>query len=615
MNEHDHTDKDELATKPAHDEVAKKAYAIYLKEGRLQGQAEQHWLESEAQSQPVSSDHPPQQPEGNAWHSQSAEEVLGHVGSNATGLPAAVAARRLAADGPNELKEDAPIRSSYCPNFWTPLFFTVRQPAYRARKEIAMLKTAPALRHFPIACALGLIALIAFEWTGLTPNAHAIPAFARKYGYECSVCHVPSFPKLNDFGNVFRDHGYHVGIDQDRPTSSGITMGYWPLSMHTTVGYQTASLRADGSGMTSGGLGFSGLDIQAIGLLAQNLSFNVMFTPGLSSGGFGLGGGDSDLEQAWLRVNNLQRFVGLARDSYLVNLKVGKMELDVPFSEMRSPTLNTNIVMYHYQAGTPWSTVLSGLATRSYRNPNDFMLGENQPSAELAGIQPTPGEGYFRYALTAISNSNLNTSNVGGGRGTNFYGHLTQSFGGYGIVTGHRIGVFGLYGTSPTLVNPACPSCQGVAGSGQPFSRVGADVSFTFDNQWNLFGAWMHANDSKNLFVSQSTIANPQNGSWNGAFVELDWSPTLLPVFRVPGWMLIYRYDLIRNDRQGDPSVAKHFNDIDSHTWMARYNFQFSRVTGAALHAEYNTFRAKGVGTGGGDQLGQTFLLGLDFAL
>jgi P-type Ca2+ transporter type 2C len=40
-----------------------------------------------------------------AWHNRSAEEVLAHLGSSATGLSAAEAAQRLAASGPNELKE------------------------------------------------------------------------------------------------------------------------------------------------------------------------------------------------------------------------------------------------------------------------------------------------------------------------------------------------------------------------------------------------------------------------------------------------------------------------------------------------------------------------------
>ena len=49
MNEHEHTGKDEPATKPTQDEVAKKVYSLYLKKGRLQENAEQNWLEEEAQ--------------------------------------------------------------------------------------------------------------------------------------------------------------------------------------------------------------------------------------------------------------------------------------------------------------------------------------------------------------------------------------------------------------------------------------------------------------------------------------------------------------------------------------------------------------------------------------
>ena len=129
---------------------------------------------------------------------------------------------------------------------------------------------------------------------------------------------------------------------------------------------------------------------------------------------------------------------------------------------------------------------------------------------------------------------------------------MTQSFGGYGIVTGHRIGVFGAYGNAPTALNATCPSCQGVAGSGQPFYRMGADVSFTYDGQWNLFGAVVHANDSKNLFASQG-ITNAQTASWNGALVELDWDPTQLPLLEMPGWFLSYLSDHFQHHRPVSP--------------------------------------------------------------
>ena len=46
-----------------------------------------------------------EEPIKRAWHSQSAEEVLAQLGSATTGLSAQEAAKRLAANGPNELKE------------------------------------------------------------------------------------------------------------------------------------------------------------------------------------------------------------------------------------------------------------------------------------------------------------------------------------------------------------------------------------------------------------------------------------------------------------------------------------------------------------------------------
>ena len=498
-------------------------------------------------------------------------------------------------------------------------------------------------RHL-VVCVLALIGLVSFEISFLLPEANAIPAFARKYGVPCNVCHVPGFPKLNDFGNQFRDQGYQFGADVDLPTHENITMGYWPLSMRTTVGYQAASVRTDGSGVSTGGFGFTGLDILSFGLLHRDISFGIVYTPGLGSAGFGTvpGGSSSDLESAFVRLMRLERFLGVegVPGTYLMNLKVGKFELDVPFSEKRSPTLNTPFVMYHYVAGTPYFAGISGTSTSSYANPNSFVVGANSPGIEMSGITKTAvTDGVFRYSLAGLSTNTFSGPLSGcgggncpngappgtGGRNVNFYGHMTQSFGGYGIVTGHRIGLFGVYGNAPTTVNATCPTCQAVGGSGQPFYRMGADVSLTFDGQWNLFGALVHGNDSKNLFVAQG-IANAQNASWNGAFVELDWYPTQLPLVGMPGWFFAYRYDIIRNDRQGDPTFAKNYNNVDSHTFLVRYYIHQSSRTDIALHAEYNTYRTVGVGSANavlgngtcapacGNLLGQTMLVGLDFA-
>ena len=58
MKDHGHETKNTPETEPVQDEVAKKAYDIYLKEGRPQGHAEQNWLEAEAQMAIAGADHP-----------------------------------------------------------------------------------------------------------------------------------------------------------------------------------------------------------------------------------------------------------------------------------------------------------------------------------------------------------------------------------------------------------------------------------------------------------------------------------------------------------------------------------------------------------------------------
>jgi cation transport ATPase len=57
MKVHEHPTKTEPETEPTQEEVAKKAYAIYQKEGRPQGRAEQNWLEAEAQMKHAGSEH------------------------------------------------------------------------------------------------------------------------------------------------------------------------------------------------------------------------------------------------------------------------------------------------------------------------------------------------------------------------------------------------------------------------------------------------------------------------------------------------------------------------------------------------------------------------------
>lgn len=67
--------------------------------------------------------------------------------------------------------------------------------------------------------SMGQAALLLPSWLGLwivlcalgwAPSAHAVPPFARRYGFSCGTCHVGGPPKLSPFGEAFRDNGYRI---------------------------------------------------------------------------------------------------------------------------------------------------------------------------------------------------------------------------------------------------------------------------------------------------------------------------------------------------------------------------------------------------------------------
>lgn len=484
-------------------------------------------------------------------------------------------------------------------------------------------------RRSLIGIVFGLIAFLSYEWSLLVPKADAIPAFARKYNFACNVCHVPGFPKLNDFGNLFRDHGYQMGGENDLPEHESINMGYWPVSLRSQVGYRSLSIGPDGKNggeVTNGSFGFKTLNLLSYGVLAKDISYGIIYAPNLNSANYGAASTGSDLPNAFVRLNNLQRFLGGDATSYLMNVKVGKYEPELPFSAFRNPTqFNTPIVFYNYRAGNPYNSAnfpANSRISSGYGNSTMSSLQQGMNGLELAGIKPTSvTNGYFRYSLNAFSTTG--PFGNGGGRNMIFYGHATQSFDGYGIVSGHRIGISWWQGDSPTVANPLVPAGQnnaaggsgGTSGTGKTFSRVALDASTTFDGQWNLFGSIIHATDSKDLIANTAGQGPRQDAVWNGGFAELDWYPTELPFFGTPGWLLLYRYDLVRNEQQGLRSFQGNYNNVDSHTWMTRYYIHQSARTDVAWHTEYNWFRTRATGTNGRDVVGQMFFTGIDFAL
>ncbi len=74
------------------------------------------------------------------------------------------------------------------------------------------------MAKFIIGLALASVFMVGAVLTTVR-DSEAIPAWARKYGVDCSMCHYPAVPRLNSFGQKFRWAGYRMpdefGKEQD----------------------------------------------------------------------------------------------------------------------------------------------------------------------------------------------------------------------------------------------------------------------------------------------------------------------------------------------------------------------------------------------------------------
>lgn len=415
-------------------------------------------------------------------------------------------------------------------------------------------------------------ALVFFAGALFSPVATAVPAFARKTGMSCSACHE-IWPRLNDFGQLFRDRGYRLKRDRDAPVEQDPS--YWPITMRTTAGYQwlRSTLVPTGDGTTNattqtGTFGFTGLDIFAVGTLGDRVSFLVTYTPGLASAGFQLTPSVSDLESAWIGFNDIF-------DSPFLNLRVGKHALDLPIDEHRQITLTQGYNVYHFH---PRSSAVS------------WAPGDNQPGIELYGHSELSR---LRYSVSlvnerdsAVLSSQIVSNPV-------LWGHLTgQRVFGHPLLASAKAGVFGSVGWHPasalalltTAGTPPVTASSPVQGTGsrlKQHSRYGAEAHLQFlstVNPLTFSGVLWGGSDDAALIAPPSGGAAQSARFWGG-FVEGVWTFN-------SRLSLIGRYESIQNTQQGDRAVARDTGNLTSATGALRHTFELSSRTGAALQLE-----------------------------
>jgi len=426
------------------------------------------------------------------------------------------------------------------------------------------------------AWSLTLITLALFL-VSTSPRAQAIPAFARKYGLPCSACHE-AWPKLNNFGQVFKDNGYQLGNDKDAPIFH--EPAYWPVSFRITPNWhrensdkmQVDQTASGVQGITTHGFDLSGLDILAAGTLNKNISF-LLVPSADSTGAF-------HFESAWVRFDNL------LKTSWL-NVKMGKIELDNVFSEKRNLTLSNTggpYQIYHYQPLTSVSAQTS-----------PFGIGDNQIGLEVMGHSKNS---YTRYSVSVLSS---NDGNVGLPTSNSYDVFLagSQAFevGGLGL---QRVGGFAYFGRLPTyFLNSGGEPIAGAGQGNKPFQRIGF-YGMWYLKKLDITTMFTHASEDKYLATGAATDgsvplpAGARDAVWNGALIETHFTVN-------PRFIIVNRYEAIRMSQQSlpdDPTTnPSNLGDVDALTFGARfYPFMHSR-DGFAIHPEYSILRTRGAFT------------------
>jgi hypothetical protein len=412
-----------------------------------------------------------------------------------------------------------------------------------------------------------LITLLLCEVISIS-DCPAIPAFARKSGFNCSMCHS-GYPKLNDFGQRFRDNGYQIPGQSGKEQTVLETAP--PISMRLPLGHTTYNTEAG----TSQSFNLYSLDLLASGVLLKNVSFLLIYTPRIDEPSALYSGRDSSnssalqygaLESASLVFSNIIPNV--------LNIRVGRFEPGYHmFSSKRSYSLLQPYEIYN-------------MTTRR----NSYVFDDNQIGIEASGHFQKG----FKYTAGIVSGNGSNPDN---NNNKDVYCSLLQTVGkGDGQSAGQRVGVFGYYGWQPlTLPGTVIGNFGQTNGSNnKSFYRFGVNGTLNYKNLSCQMLYFIGSDDK-----AFNTLKPQTNYKYNGGFIELDCVGLInnkLVASMMYNWTQPPDYD---SDRE-----------VKAFSALCRYYLGDWSAVNVSLHSEY-THRITGLDSKFKENI---FMLALDFA-
>jgi hypothetical protein len=334
--------------------------------------------------------------------------------------------------------------------------------------------------------ALAAVGCLAVLVTSAMPSG-AVPVFARKYGFNCSMCHS-NYPRLNDFGARYRKNGYRLpGRENEEKT---ILQSPPPVALRTSAGYNYDKAR-NSSTPAVRQFQLNGLDLLSAGRLSPDAGYIFVYTPQIT-GSRGVAAQDGVLEMASVIFSRV--------GSTWFNIRAGRFE---PAYAAHSPKRQLAVSPYDIYAFT---------------FPGGMALNQTQSGVEFTGY----GRSGASYAAGWVNGSDTGNSSQAA---SDFYARVEKVFGGgEGQTSGQRIGLMGYSGS-------AVPDVSLPASASKTFRRAGIDASLNY-RHLNLAMQYINGTDNKALWGKNSDV------NFSGGLAELSYLPaTSLVCFA--------RYDIV----------------------------------------------------------------------
>lgn len=337
----------------------------------------------------------------------------------------------------------------------------------------------------------------------LPSHAEAIPAFARRYELPCHFCH-DGYPKLSPLGEQFKERGLRL---EDDVTGASDWLRSVPVSFR---GGFRQSFEEDGDAETLGTF-----KLVSAGSLGSRVAYWIDESYSADGDGFDRVG----VNNVFLRVE------ALAEELYL---RGGRMELDLPFTQVRTQ----NLFRYEiYFANTGFET--DG-------------IGRYQEGVEAGGFLDEATRWSAAIVGGRSSEEQKRLTDEVDGFEANVYGRIQRRFG------EDRAGAYLYWGRNRLARESPDPAvAPGVLTWDNSLFRLGADGSVYLRQGVHLFGTILYGRNSNAFADAENPGGTSEPTSFTGGFAQAE-----LPIR--DALVLYGRFDWVRGPPPGtvDPSMT-----------------------------------------------------------